>query len=283
MWFRTKTYYCCFMQNLRDSKILDYLFSLPDNPEESDIEADDDDLEQVFSSHDYLSTPSTPLETWTHNYKEQIVNNDVQLDSLIDGNISVASESGVNFEQDDETGEFTDSHWDDDVTDFEELNLPSVLDPKPTVNFALADNELVYFEKLFDDLMIQHICFQTNLYCKQKNSAQWRELTVQELKAFLGIIIVMGIHQLPEAASYWSSDPYLNVNAVSNIMTLAHYKKIIENLHCNDNLFQLATNDPGYDKLYKIRPLISAQNKNCLKVYHPSTSLAVDESMVAFK
>ncbi|XP_047004819.1 piggyBac transposable element-derived protein 4-like [Schistocerca americana] len=93
----------------------------------------------------------------------------------------------------------------------------------------------------------------------------------------------MGIHQLPEAASYWSSDPYVNVNAVSNVMTLGCYKKIIENLHCNDNLFQPATNDPGYDKLYKIRPLISALNKNCLKVYHPSTSLAVDESMVAFK
>ncbi|XP_049774068.1 piggyBac transposable element-derived protein 4-like [Schistocerca cancellata] len=131
--------------------------------------------------------------------------------------------------------------------------------------------------------MMQQICFQTNLYAKLKNSAQWRELTVQELKAFLGMIIVMGIHQLPEAAIYWSSDPYLNVNAVSNVMTLARYKKIMENLHCNDNLFQPATNDPGYDKLYKIRPLISALNKNCLKVYHPSTSLAVDESVVAFK
>ncbi|XP_049782654.1 piggyBac transposable element-derived protein 4-like [Schistocerca cancellata] len=175
--------------------------------------------------------------------------------------------------------EFTDSHWDDDVTHTEELNLPSVFDPKPSVNFALADNELVYFEKLFDDSMIQQICFQTNFYAKQKNCAQWRELTVQELKVFLGMII----HQLPEAASCWSSDPYLNVNAVSNVMTLAHYKKIIENLQCNDNLFQPAANDPGYDKLYKIRPLISALNKNCSKVYHPSTSLAVDESVVAFK
>lgn len=93
----------------------------------------------------------------------------------------------------------------------------------------------------------------------------------------------MGIHQLSEAASYWSSDPYLNVNAISNVMPLTCYKKIIENLHCNNNLFQPAKNDPNYDKLYKIRPLILALNKNCLKVYQPSTSLAVDESMVAFK
>ncbi|XP_049772938.1 piggyBac transposable element-derived protein 4-like [Schistocerca cancellata] len=199
----------------------------------------------------------------TYDLPEDVINQDGKGRPRETGEAST-SPSVNPFVQDDETGAFTDSHWDDYVTHFEELNLPLVFDPKPIVNFAL-------------------ICFQTNLYAKQKNSAQWRELTVQELKAFLGMIILMGIHQLPEAASYWSSDPYLNVNAVSNVMTLARYKKIIENGHCNDNSFQPATNYPGYDKLYKIRPLISALNKSCLKVYHPSTSLAVDESMVAFK
>lgn len=93
-------------------------------------------------------------------------------ESLIEEN-SVASEIELN-EQNSESAESTVSDWDDDVTRFEEA----------TTNFILTGNEFVYFDKLFDDSMMEQICFQTNLYANQKNSAQWKELTVQELKLF---------------------------------------------------------------------------------------------------
>jgi len=41
--------------------------------------------------------------------------------------------------------------------------------------------------------------------------------------------------------------------------------------------------DPNYDKLWKIRPLITALEKNCRELYSPHPQLSVDESMIGTK
>jgi hypothetical protein len=41
--------------------------------------------------------------------------------------------------------------------------------------------------------------------------------------------------------------------------------------------------DSDFDKLYKIRPMITYLSNNFLNAYNPGRNLAVDESMVAFK
>jgi hypothetical protein len=42
-------------------------------------------------------------------------------------------------------------------------------------------------------------------------------------------------------------------------------------------------NEPNYDKLYKLRPLLSHLNKVFKEAFNPSRFLSIDESMVAFK
>ncbi|XP_049954622.1 piggyBac transposable element-derived protein 4-like [Schistocerca serialis cubense] len=97
------------------------------------------------------------------------------------------------------------------------------------------------------------------------------------------MLILMGVHQLPQLGNYWSSDPILRVTAISSVMTKLRYKKIVENLHCNDNSTCVKKGKPGYDKLHKIRPVIRAISNKICKVYKPSSVSAVDELMVAFK
>ena len=41
--------------------------------------------------------------------------------------------------------------------------------------------------------------------------------------------------------------------------------------------------DPNFDKLYIVRPVIDALQKNCLKCYDPDDVMSVDESMISFK
>lgn len=41
--------------------------------------------------------------------------------------------------------------------------------------------------------------------------------------------------------------------------------------------------EEGHDKVAKVRPLISALNKQFAEHYRPSTHQSVDESMIAFK
>jgi hypothetical protein len=55
------------------------------------------------------------------------------------------------------------------------------------------------------------------------------------MKAFIGCLILMGIHQLPALSNFWSSDPLLKVHAIADVMTSKRFKKSVENIHCNNN------------------------------------------------
>jgi hypothetical protein len=66
-------------------------------------------------------------------------------------------------------------------------------------------------------------------------------------------------------------------------MTSTRYKKIVENLHCNNNAAAISRGDPGFDKLHKIRPVIEEINATSKIAYSPSSAFAVDECMVKFK
>lgn len=53
--------------------------------------------------------------------------------------------------------------------------------------------------------IFQTIVQQTNLYGQQKNVNI--NTSIEEIKAFIGILIFMGYHSLPSIRLYWSNDP----------------------------------------------------------------------------
>ena len=54
-------------------------------------------------------------------------------------------------------------------------------------------------------------------------------------------------------------------------------------IHVVDNTQAPSRSDPNYDKLWKVRLLITALEKNCRKLYSPHQQLPVDESMIGTK
>lgn len=147
----------------------------------------------------------------------------------------------------------------------------------------VEDKEIGFFTKIFDDAAVSQIIEQTNIYANQNNSTNWTDLTVDELKAYIGCHIIMGIHKLPQTQLYWSSDPMLRVSAVADTMTLKRFEKITQNWHINNNEHVLPKSHSEYDKLHKLRPLLDLLNKNIGKIYSPSSFVTIDESMIAFK
>lgn len=93
----------------------------------------------------------------------------------------------------------------------------------------------------------------------------------------------MGYHILPQIDLYWSSDPGFRVNEIAEVMTVKRFKKIFEALHLNDNSQQPSREDVKFDKLYKIRPLISLLSKSFQNNASNSSSQSIDESMILFK
>ena len=114
-------------------------------------------------------------------------------------------------------------------------------------------------------------------------SCNWKPTMVEEIKTFIAVHTLMGIHTLPDLQHYWSIDNLLGVSAVANLITKTRFKKLTEKIHCNDNTKAVPRGEAGYDRLHKLRPVIDALNSHLKEVYIPSSVMAVDESMVPFK
>ena len=60
---------------------------------------------------------------------------------------------------------------------------------------------------------MDEIVKQSNAYAKTvmgpEKYDKWAKMTVDDLKAFLGFSILMGINHLPSLNDYWSRDPGL--------------------------------------------------------------------------
>jgi hypothetical protein len=112
----------------------------------------------------------------------------------------------------------------------------------------------------------------------------WKPTNGAEMKAFMGIILAVGIHKLPYLHVYWNQHPLLGAPGITQCMPCDWFKKIIvlRYLHLNDNSQARPRNDPNYDKLHKVRPLLNNViiSDNIQQAYIPHQQLSVDEAMV---
>ena len=89
----------------------------------------------------------------------------------------------------------------------------------PTVPISASPLEV--FELFSSDLM-EMIVEQSNEYAEQvmgdEKFDQWNKMTVVELKAFLGFLILMAISHLPALDDYWKRDPLMHYTPVAHRM-----------------------------------------------------------------
>lgn len=62
----------------------------------------------------------------------------------------------------------------------------------------------------------------------------WYEVTENEIAAYLGMSVFMGINRLPSYKDYWSKDAFLGNEGIKSVMTVKRYEKITEYLHVSD-------------------------------------------------
>lgn len=128
---------------------------------------------------------------------------------------------------------------------------------------------------------LKKIVDESNLFAVQKNSTL--DLTEEELLAFFGVLIAMGLHGLPSMRLFWSSDPLFHVEYIAQTMSQRRFLRILRYLHVNDNTKMPKREDPNFDRMYKLRPMIDYLNTKYKEVFNPSRYLSIDESMIGFK
>ncbi|CAC5402794.1 unnamed protein product [Mytilus coruscus] len=114
----------------------------------------------------------------------------------------------------------------------------------------------------------------------------WRPVCNEEMKAFLGLLLLMGIIQKPTLASYWETQDKLwlrRTPSFRSVMARDRFLAILSNLHASNNQTALPRDHPQYDPMYKVRPVIDVCNTAFRKNYRLGRDICVDERIVGFK
>ncbi|XP_033126654.1 piggyBac transposable element-derived protein 4-like [Anneissia japonica] len=148
--------------------------------------------------------------------------------------------------------------------------------------FGARTKSIDYFDIFFNHTILQLIVNQTNLYFTQSNpGTTFVELTIEELQAFFGMVIMISTKGVRVLRHIWSKLPYFHDKALASIMTRRRFFWISRNLHFNDNTHM--PKDPNPDRLYKLRPILDHMKAAYQRHYNLSKHIAIDEAMVKFK
>ncbi|KAG5899662.1 hypothetical protein JTB14_036033 [Gonioctena quinquepunctata] len=142
--------------------------------------------------------------------------------------------------------------WLEDSDYFDKLSLSFDI----PLHISASMKGIPFFQAIFHDDLFSLIVQQTNLYADQISIRNLSPLSTPELEAYIGCLILMGIHKLPRLEHYKDSDPSLRVDKICDVINSKRCKRITEALHCNNNESCPARGSPQYDKLHKIRPMI---------------------------
>uniref|UniRef100_A0A6I8SZJ6 Uncharacterized protein n=1 Tax=Xenopus tropicalis TaxID=8364 RepID=A0A6I8SZJ6_XENTR len=158
-----------------------------------------------------------------------------------------------------------------------------------TTNFEFID----FFNLYITEAILQDMVRYTNLYAEQylasnalpgfSRAQAWYPTNINEIKRFLALTLAMGLVERNSLASYWDTNTVLSIPLFSAVMARNRYQILLRFLHFNDNTTAVAPNEPGYDRLYKLRPLIDSLSQRFAEVYTPSQNVCVDESLLLFK
>ncbi len=129
---------------------------------------------------------------------------------------------------------------------------------------------------------------ETNWYATQCRGAQpptradrrrpWHDVTTEEMAAYIGVCILMGIAILPRIEMYWSQKHAMRSQPLSQVMSLTRFEQISRYLHVCDTSEQVPYGQPGYDPLFKLRNFLDLITPQLQSEYNPHEQMSIDEA-----
>jgi hypothetical protein len=92
-----------------------------------------------------------------------------------------------------------------------------------------------FFEMLFPASMWELMVTESSRYAQQRNRLKGDAITVQEMKAVVGLVLAMGIHVLPRIENYWNQHWVLGVPQFAQVMTAKRFWYLWSNIHLVEN------------------------------------------------
>ena len=127
---------------------------------------------------------------------------------------------------------------------------------------------------------------QSNKYaseCMGERFNSCQPITVEELLAYFGFMILMGLVKLTSIYDYWKKDEIYHYAPVASRISRDRFFELHRYLHFTDNSTLSAPGTPEYDRLGKVEPIIAMLSDRFAVVYDPMRDISIDEAMVPFK
>ncbi|XP_047488440.1 piggyBac transposable element-derived protein 4-like isoform X2 [Penaeus chinensis] len=163
-------------------------------------------------------------------------------------------------------------------------NNPQCFDFTATPGVKLPDLDAAsrpeeVFSKFLTKELLEKIVQETNQYASQHtktpfvNMKGWKDITVHEFRAYLGLQFLMGLQSMPHMQDFWSHDPLISSSIFSQTMSRDRFDAITLALHFVDN----KADHPAVDQLWKLRPVIDVLDKQFSSIFVPNKLISVDE------
>ncbi|KAH8036522.1 hypothetical protein HPB51_001341 [Rhipicephalus microplus] len=147
---------------------------------------------------------------------------------------------------------------------------------------------LDFFRLFFTAEVIRAICLNTNKYAwahilekptYSEKDGSWKEVTPEEMMKFIGLLMYMGILELPRLNLYWSTTKMLSGLLPPKVMSRRCFTALLAMLHVSDP----ETNGATAQKLDKVSRLLQHINDCSATFFQPYHEISVDERMVKSK
>ena len=136
----------------------------------------------------------------------------------------------------------------------------------------------------FTSEVLHLIVTETNRYacqCLEGSDRNW-STDENEIRAYLGFCILMGIVRQPEIRDYWSRNELLHYSPIANHISRHMFEEISRYLHFTDNATLPQRHEARFHCLQKVKGLVDQVRAHFAAVYYPRC-ISVDEAMVPFK
>ncbi len=157
--------------------------------------------------------------------------------------------------------------------------LRFIEEPLPPAITAMKE-PIQFLQLYLTDELIKDIAFQTNLYAQQRGKTNIR-ITENQIRHYLAVLFYSSIIQLRNMRLYWHN--LVGIPCVKDTLPQKQFETIRTYLHFNNDAERTEDkNNPNFDRLYKVRPIIEHFNKVSSSIPYPR-DLSVDENICATK
>lgn len=155
--------------------------------------------------------------------------------------------------------------------------------PGPSVPVDRSHTAEDLFCRFFTHDVWTLIIEETNRQARALNMHGWKDITLPELKAFVGILLVTGILKLPRLYLYWTTTHPLLQTKVRDIMSSGRFFAILRALHLNDSTQRVPKGQPDHDPLFEVRKLLDLVTPRFEDQFNLHEEVSIDEAMIPFK